>query len=114
MNIDDIMSRSLYYDKNGKPMEMMAWVEKMRDEDYRRVGQTKIGKFVISTVWLGLDHSFGHGDPIIFETMVFPSCEDMWRYCTLAQAVAGHALKVAEYTALVSQNVSHLPEPKDE
>jgi hypothetical protein len=48
-----------------------------------------------STVWLGIDHSFGLGDrPLIFETMVFGwrmgSDFDMDRYATEEEAKAGH------------------------
>jgi hypothetical protein len=30
-----------------------------------------LGVVVVSTVFLGLDHSFGEGPPLLFETMVF-------------------------------------------
>ena len=30
-----------------------------------------IGQISISTVFLGIDHSFGEGEPLLFETMVF-------------------------------------------
>lgn len=46
----------------------------------------------VSTVFLGLDHSWGDGPPVVFETMIFggPLDDDQWRYCTLADAKAGH------------------------
>ena len=31
----------------------------------------KVGKIDISTVFLSTDHSFGGGEPVLFETMVF-------------------------------------------
>jgi hypothetical protein len=37
----------------------------------RRVAFDKVGNSEISTVFLGLDHSFGRGAPLLFETMVF-------------------------------------------
>lgn len=45
----------------------------MQDWDYKRVALHEDGeKRRVSTVWLGIDHSFGDGGPpIIFETMVF-------------------------------------------
>ena len=55
------------------------------------------GRFV-STVWLGLNHQYGDGPPLIFETMVFGGdgdsreCE---RYSTEAEALAGHKAMVA-------------------
>lgn len=37
----------------------------------RVVAQTRIGRAKISTVFLAIDHGFGMGLPILFETMVF-------------------------------------------
>lgn len=37
----------------------------------QRVALTEIGGIVVSTVFLGLDHQYGDGPPILFETMVF-------------------------------------------
>jgi hypothetical protein len=57
-------------------------------------------EFVVSTVFLGLDHRYGEGSPLVFETMIFPSedgeitdwCELFGdRYTTIEQARAGHA-----------------------
>jgi hypothetical protein len=48
---------------------------------------------LVSTVWLGLDHSWGEGPPLIFETMVQTAIgewAEQWRYHTEEQAVAGH------------------------
>ena len=51
----------------------------------------------VSTVWLGMDHSFGDGPPLIFETMVFGGELDQEcdRYTTEEQAQQGHAAMVA-------------------
>lgn len=56
------------------------------------VAQEHVGKVWVSTVFLGLDHSFGQGDPILFETMVFRDGhgEECERYCTWQEAEAGH------------------------
>lgn len=87
---------SIWYDKQGKVLVDYAWyehdkkkweaamgdVEKLlTDMDYKRVAGTevKIGrkKYWVSTVWLGLDHSFSwtsdkpNPAPLIFETMIF-------------------------------------------
>lgn len=35
------------------------------------LGGTPVGKVDVSTVFLGIDHAFGGGMPILFETMVF-------------------------------------------
>lgn len=46
----------------------------------------------VSTVFLGLDHRFGEGPPLLFETMVFggPLDGEMDRYETWEDAVEGH------------------------
>lgn len=96
---------SEWYDRNGEPIpDLIAWAKKLEDPAYKRVAETTLpdGKW-ISTVWLGIDHRFG-GDcpPLIFETMVFPSKDDMGdldcdRYSTEAEALAGHALMVEKW-----------------
>ena len=92
----------IYYDRQGQPMEMMAWARKLEDDpEYQRVAVHWVRGWMVSTVWLGIDHSFGHGAPIIFETMIFPpgdeagehgimSEEYQDRYATEAAAQAGH------------------------
>ena len=53
----------------------------------------------VSTVFLGIDHSFNGGEPVLFETMVRINGE--WsdaliqRYTTIADARAGHERIVA-------------------
>ena len=65
-------------------------------DDQRRVGIThmKIGddKIMISTVFLMFDHSFGHGDPLLFETMVFKNGDEILcqRCSTWEQAELQH------------------------
>lgn len=92
---------SEYYDRQGNPLTLMEWATRTEKRLDKVVEQTTLpdGKWV-STVWLGINHRFGDGPPLIFETMVFPSkvseldCE---RYSTEAQARAGHAAMVAKY-----------------
>lgn len=58
----------------------------------------------VSTVFLGLDHSFGEGPPVLFETMVFGGKhnEEQWRYCTWDQAEVGHRQVVALVTKIAA------------
>jgi|JI8StandDraft_1071087.scaffolds.fasta_scaffold00207_43 hypothetical protein len=60
----------------------------------RKVGDTIQGNYHISTVFLCIDHSYGVGEPLFFETMVFKRGSwrdlDMQRYSTYTQAVEGH------------------------
>lgn len=64
----------------------------------RMVLHTKVGKYTVSTVDLGLDHSFGLGEPLYYETMIFNwedeeenifSCYQE-RYTTEEEAKKGH------------------------
>lgn len=83
-----------YYDKSGKPMELMEWSKKVEDAEYRIVGYCNIGPYRISTCWMGLDYNFFGGPPLIFETMIFEgnkcSFDYQERYTTLEQAIKGH------------------------
>lgn len=75
--------------------EWGAWFE--QNHLLRRVDATEIGDARVSTVFLGLDHSFGDGPPEVFETMVFGGVLDQEcvRYATKAEAIAGHAAMCA-------------------
>jgi hypothetical protein len=94
----------MFYDKDGSPIKQDVYRAKKYGElSYKRVAETTLpdGKWV-STVWLGIDHNHGSGPPLIFETMVFESKDDlneldMKRYATLAQAEAGHEAMVARW-----------------
>ena len=90
------------YDRSGKPMTMDEWSGRLKSE--RRVAETTLpdGKWV-STIWLGLNHQYGDGPPLIFETMVFASGNDMSehdmaRYSTEEEAIAGHEAMVKKWT----------------
>jgi hypothetical protein len=73
--------------------EWARWYEKAD----RFVAQTNVGPMRVSTVFLGLDHSFGGEHPILFETMVFDGGEDAYqeRYETWDEAEKGHARAIA-------------------
>ncbi len=84
---------SRYYDRRGNPVaDVITWARTFEEAD-RHVGDTTIGDVRVSTVWLGVDHNFGSGPPLLFETMVFGGKldEEQERYSTEAEAEAGHA-----------------------
>lgn len=95
---DEIRDPPLHYDRGGRAISLRRWTELMEDDEYRRVGHTLVAaRWEVSTVWLGLDHNFWGGLPLIFETMVFdadgPTGRDdleMERYSTEEQAQEGH------------------------
>lgn len=58
-----------------------------------------IVKVLVSTVFLGLDHNWNDGKPILFETMIFGGKHDQEqrRYCTYEEAEQGHEDIVDKY-----------------
>lgn len=56
---------------NPRPATMEEWVKMFEDSEGRIVKQEYVGKLFISTVFLGLDHGWGNGPPVLWETMVF-------------------------------------------
>lgn len=104
-----------WYDKSGAPIDMKTAGGLLADNGYKRVGLTEIasrdGSTVhrVSTVWLGLDHSYGDGPPLLFETMVFGesdwSDQDCKRYSTEAEARTGHAETVTLVAATVPDEI---------
>ena len=57
--------------------------------------KTEIGDYIVSTVDLGIDHSFGFGEPLYYETMIFEknyrnSLDYQERYSTEKEARKGH------------------------
>lgn len=81
-----------FYDKDGKTIERDEWAIAFSDINYKRIAHTEVGNTEVSTVWMGIDHSFEKGSPpLIFETMTFGGEEEICeRYTTQAEAVRGH------------------------
>lgn len=77
---------------------LLEWARDFEDMKLRRVALSRtIYGEKLSTVWLGIDHSFpmpGHlPHPLYFETMLFTTAHRhdlQWRYATEAEAHAGH------------------------
>lgn len=94
---------NIYYDRQGRPISMEDWSAKHGDREYLIVAQHWVRGWMVSTVWLGIDHGFGFSKvPVIFETMIFPPGDEapegegiaseqyMERYATEEAAHAGH------------------------
>lgn len=83
--------------------DLLTWAKWYETAD-RTVARDYVGQILVSTVFLGLDHSwrsiFGGPEPppILFETMVFSGVlgGHMSRYSTWEQAEWGHAFTLAE------------------
>lgn len=90
--------------------DTLAWAKWMEEAD-RRVARTELKNgLVVSTVFLGIDHSFSSkGEPILFETMVFNNkgkdkngfihdwLDYQERYHTWDEAENGHKIAVAKF-----------------
>lgn len=66
------------------------WLENNLEQ--RQIAYTKFGECFLSTVFLGLDHNYRCGTPILFESLWFggPMDGDMRRYHTKQEALEGH------------------------
>ena len=69
-----------WYRLEGKmPVRCKSFIEAavaFEDVASRRVALSIIGDLRVSTVFLGMDHSWGDGPPILFETMIFGGPND--------------------------------------
>lgn len=80
----------MYYKLVGKevvPCSSTEWGSGLNET--RRVGEAVLGGVRISTVFLGIDHQYGDGPPLLFETMVFglkDGSEPQDRYSTWEEA----------------------------
>lgn len=72
--------------------DQKKWAQFM--ERNQRVALSKLGdgRVVVSTVFLGLNHRFGPGRPLLWETMVFggPLDGEQYRYESRLDAMKGH------------------------
>jgi hypothetical protein len=76
----------------------------------RRVAETHVGPVLVSTVFLGIDHAFGRGRPLLFETMIFGSHHPdldgyQERYSDWDSAERGHQAAVALVTERLRADV---------
>lgn len=88
-----------YYILNGHkavPVGFLTWSEWYGNTMNRHVADEKVGKVRISTIFLGVDHSWTGPPPLLFETMVFGGLFDMEmdRYATWKEAERGHKIMV--------------------
>lgn len=95
------MKKYILVGKEPKQVDdIMEWAKSFEGSD-RTVEKTTIGDVDISTVFLGLDHSFGGGEPLLFETMIFGGDDDGYqeRYSTWDEAVKGHKFACKKVSA---------------
>jgi hypothetical protein len=96
------------YRRDGTPYPpgaegLREWARDFGNDALKRVAKTELPNgLLVSTVWLGLDHSFGgQGPPLIFETMVFGGDaavgEYQERYSTEQEALEGHQRAIEKF-----------------
>ena len=115
MSLSDIDHTGRYFAPDGSPMEQLEWAEmfEKRHEDmapeswWRKHTVLDDDEVRVSTVWLGLNHRWGEGPPLIWETMIFggPHSEDQWRYSTKERAFDEHERIVAALRAGEDPNI---------
>lgn len=99
---------------------LLEWARWFEVFENRRVAETLTLTCRISTVFLGLDHQWGKGPPLVFETMVFDLTEieyelkdgekftghedlECFRYSTWDDAEAGHKATVRRIERLEAE-----------
>jgi len=116
----DVLDHPMHWDRLGVAISLGEWCELLEaDDDYKRIASTHVGRWWISTVWLGIDGLVGllHHTPMIFETMVFdqdgaPGDDfEQRRYPTEASARQGHDEMVQLVETL--DTVGHHPDIVD-
>ena len=77
--------------------DLLTWAQWFETVDNRRIAQDRnegpgSPDVRVSTVFLGLDHQWGNGPPVLWETMVFGGPHDglQERYTSRAAALQGH------------------------
>ena len=88
---DKMSDYYILVDGVAKPCDLITWAKWFETAD-REVAKDIVGESEVSTVFLGIDHSFGDGPPLLFETLVFGGKldQEMDRYSTLEEAEVGH------------------------
>ena len=90
------MSDLYILDENKNPVmveDTVEWSKQRIEAGSRTVKTEYVGKIHISTVFLGMDHGWGEGAPVLFETMVFGECDmdcEQDRCCTWDEALEMH------------------------
>lgn len=88
---------TLFIDKNGDELPLGEWATLIGDSDYRHLAKQKVGKYLVSTIWEGIDMmpiSLG-----LYSTVVFEGNEAvkvLYHSRTVEEAMLTHERTVAE------------------
>lgn len=101
------MSNHWYILKGRKPVAVpfwrqMQWMQRATRTPHRptlTIMRSRAGDYIVSTIFLGMDHAFMSPIPVLFETMAFlrpgrpgegKFRDEQYRYRTWEEAVKGH------------------------
>jgi hypothetical protein len=94
-----VAPRGYYLAPDGSELTTEEWMglfqarrDDMSNDSWWRRRTEISGEIEVSTVWLGLNHSFGLGRPLYWETMIFGGEHDQeqWRYSSRQSALDDH------------------------
>lgn len=84
-------------DKSISPVDLRTWATWIEENpEQKRIAKDEVSDYLVSTVFLGLDHQWGEGPPVVFETMIFQpdktGFDDLYccRYSTYEEALETH------------------------
>lgn len=85
--------------------DLLKWAEWFENTENRRVSSTSLKNGSLSTVFLGIDHSYGEEKPLLFESMAFDTGTEYdnepYRYSTWQEAEEGHIELVDKINAKI-------------
>lgn len=64
-----------------------------------------IGEYHISTIFLGLDHQHGKGEPLLFETMIFKGDSMSDNYC---ERCTTHRQALKQHQRVMAKLIEHI------
>lgn len=86
--------------------DLLVWALWFESHE-RRLLRSIVGRSRVSTVFLGMDHRYDEGTPLLFETMIFGHIETLnercWRYETALLARRHHEVVVEMLKELCQQ-----------
>ena len=96
-------------DENNKPVQAIDVNDYLKWSGnggiIKNVAQEHIGDVFVSTVFLGLDHSWNSEIPILWETMIFGGEHDQYqeRYTSHKDALEGHEKALELVKSLITK-----------
>jgi hypothetical protein len=122
--MDSIIGRPMFYILKGHtplavPFWRYAWNAETRRSPITTVARSWVGRYWVSTIFLGVDSNPFSKVPLLFETMAFTmhpdgsreSHDEQYRYPSWAAAIRGHRRLVARLASAHAQIYRRRPAP---